>query len=362
MSGLKLAKGLVIPREAMLQRWAIMGMSGAGKSNTGVVFAEQMYDAEVPWCVVDPKGDWWGLRSGKQGGGSGGLDVPIFGGEHGDVPLYADGGKVMADAVAHELSHSILDVSGFEKRDMLRFLMDFIDQMYKVNRRPIVLILEEADEFIPQNKETPEEAKSVGKWSRAVKRGRTRGILTVVIALRNSELAKSVLNFSDTVIIHRTRAKLDREAVKGWVDQADESAELLASLSALGDGEAWVSSPQKLGMTKKVQFYRRRTFDSGATPDLDVDRAQVTLASIDLAGIESRMQATIERAKEEDPAELRKRITELEHNLQRAEAEADVVVRTGRGAGASPRRGHAQPVRLLALATASGSWRARSST
>lgn len=317
---LHLAPELELPRTAMLQRFAILGMSGAGKSNTGAVMAEQMYDAEVPWCVVDPKGDWWGLRSSRTGK-RGALDVPIFGGERGDIPLYADGGKVMADAVARELSHSILDVSGFEKAEMLGFLIDFAERMYEVNKKPIVLILEEADEYIPQNKESPLEAKSVAKWSRIVKRGRTRGLLTVLIALRNSELAKSVLNFSDTVIAHRATAKLDRDAVKGWVEYAGESKELLDSLPTLDDGEAWVSSPQKLKVTKRVHFNRRSTFDSGATPDLDADREQVKLAAIDLGSIENRMKETIERAEEEDPEKLQAKVRELRATVSRLETE-----------------------------------------
>lgn len=315
---LKLAPGLELPRTAMLQRFAILGMSGAGKSNTGAVMAEQMYDAEVPWCVVDPKGDWWGLRSSRTGK-RGALDVPIFGGDRGDIPLYADGGKVMADAVAGELSHSILDVSGFEKREMLGFLIDFADRLYEVNKTPIVLILEEADEYIPQNKENPEEAKSVAKWSRIVKRGRTRGLLTVLIALRNSELAKSVLNFSDTVIAHRATAKLDRDAVKNWVEYSGESKEVLDTLPTLDDGQAWVSSPQKLKITKRVHFDRRATFDSGATPDLDADREQVKLAAIDLGGIEERMKETIERAEEEDPERLQAKVRELRTEVSRLE-------------------------------------------
>ena len=131
---IELAPGLPLPREAMLQLFAILGMSGAGKSNIAAVMAEQMYAADLPWCVIDPKGDWWGLRSSKTGK-SGGLDVPIFGGLHGDIPLYEDGGKVMAKAVANELTHSILDVSEFEsKASMIRFLTDFAEALYRANR------------------------------------------------------------------------------------------------------------------------------------------------------------------------------------------------------------------------------------
>lgn len=324
---LKLGKGFSITIEQMLQRWAILGMSGAGKSNTAVVMVEEMYRLGIPFVVIDPKGDWWGVRSSKTGK-SGGLDIPIFGGEHGDIPLYADGGAVMADAVAAQeaFTQSIIDVSQFEDHELLRFLMDFADRIYKVNRKLIMLVLEEADEYIPQNKESPEEAKSVGKWSRIVKRGRTRGLLTVLVALRNSELAKSVLNFSDSVVVHRATAKLDREAVKGWVEYSGASKEILDSMPTLDDGEVWVSSPQKLKLTKRLRIDRRHTFDSGATPDLDTDRARVTMKEVDLGAIEERMKETIERAKAEDPKELRKTIAELERQLRAKPAPEPVEI------------------------------------
>lgn len=315
MEDLKLARGLTLPPEAMLQRFAILAMSGAGKSNVAAVMAEQMYAAGIPWVVIDPKGDWWGLRSSKTGK-SGGLDVPIFGGLQGDIPLYEDGGQVMAEAVASELPHSILDVSEFDsKAAMLRFLTAFAERLYRVNRRPLMVILEEADEFIPQRTNSPEEAKSVGVWSRIVKRGRTRAIFTTLIAQRIAELAKAVLNQSDTVIALRATAKLDRDAVKGWIEHADASTEILASLPKLDDGHGWVSSPQKLKMTKQVKFDRRHTFDSGATPTLDGSRERVKLAEIDLSSIDERMQETIERAKAEDPKELRKEIAALRKQL-----------------------------------------------
>lgn len=316
---IRLAKGLSLRAEDMLQRFAILAMSGAGKSNVAALMCEGMYP-RVPWTVIDPKGDWWGLRSSKSGK-SAGLDVPIFGGLHADIPLYEDGGAVMADAVANELTHSIIDVSEFEtKAAMLRFLTDFAERLYRVNKTPIVVVLEEADEFIPQKTNSPAEAKSVGVWSRVQKRGRTRGIFTVLIAQRIAELAKAVLNQSDTVIAMRATAKLDRDAIKGWIEYADAAREILDSLSTLDDGHGWFASPQKLKRTELVTFDRRHTFDSGSTPSLDGSREAVKLASIDLSAIGQRMQDTIERAKEEDPEELRKQIKELRATVTKLEA------------------------------------------
>jgi hypothetical protein len=311
---IKLARGLSLPAEAMLQRFAILAMSGAGKSNVAAVMCEQMY-GKVPWVVIDPKGDWWGLRSSKTGK-SAGLDVPIFGGLHADIPLYEDGGAVMADAVAHELTHSIIDVSEFEtKAAMLRFLTDFAERIYRVNKTPIVVVLEEADEFIPQKTNSPAEAKSVGVWSRVQKRGRTRGIFTVLVAQRIAELAKAVLNQADTVIALRATAKLDRDAIKGWIEYAAAAREILDSLPTLDDGHGWFASPQKLKRTELVHFDQRHTFDSGSTPSLGDARETVKLASIDLSAMEERMKETIERARADDPDLLRKQIRELQVSL-----------------------------------------------
>jgi hypothetical protein len=49
--------------------------------------------------IVDPKGDWWGLRSAADGH-SPGLPIVILGGERGDVPLEVGAGEVIAKLVA----------------------------------------------------------------------------------------------------------------------------------------------------------------------------------------------------------------------------------------------------------------------
>jgi len=50
--------------------------------------------------VVDPKGDWWGIRSSADGK-PWPADV-ILGGEHGDVPLEVGGGELVAHLVVAE--------------------------------------------------------------------------------------------------------------------------------------------------------------------------------------------------------------------------------------------------------------------
>lgn len=320
MKKLLIAPDLELPLDAATRRMAILAMSGAGKSNTAVVLAEAMFDAGIPWVAIDPKGDWWGVRSSKSGKGPG-LQIPIFGGSHGDVPLDPGAGKVIAEAIYEQQLTCVLDVSDFEERQAFwAFLMDFGNRLFHLHRkRPRVrhLFLEECDEYIPQKpSEKGNQVKCLGVYQRIVKKGRTGGLGSTQITQRNASLNKDTLYQAELLIAMRVTGKADREAVRGWVDHHNASAEIVDSLPTLQDGEAWVSSPAWLRETKRLRFNRRRTFDSGATPVLlEGDTPPATLADVDLDKLRTTMAATIEKAKADDPELLRARITKLEREL-----------------------------------------------
>ena len=101
-----------------------------------------------------------------------------------------------------------------------------------------------------------------------------------------------------------------------------ENPQIVEDLPGLADGEAWVWSPNWLRTTKRIRFRRRRTFDSGATPKVGASkRPPATLADVDLGALTERMSETIERAKADDPKELRKRIATLEREAQQRPTE-----------------------------------------
>lgn len=310
---LKLAPSLSLPAEAALQRFGILAMSGAGKSNASVVFAEQMYHAGIPWVAIDPKGDWWGIRSSADGTKPG-LPVPVFGGLEGDIPLEEGAGKLMAELIASKRLTCVLDVSEFPSRAaQMRFLTDFAETMLRKNRSPIQLLCEEADEYLPE-RVMKSEARCVGAWSRLVKRGRFRGVFVTLITQRSAALNKNALSQIDTLIPMRMADPRDKKAIKLWVTEHDVDGEMFASLPQLDDGEAWIWSPQKLKLTERIKFDRRQTFDSGATPDWD-DRPAATRADIDLDAFREEMASTMERVKADDPVALRAEIRALEKKL-----------------------------------------------
>ncbi len=317
---IRLSDNLSLPLDAVTQTFGILAVRGAGKSNTAGVMAEEMFRNKLPFCAIDPVGAWWGLRSSADGKGPG-LAIPVFGGRHGDVPLEKAAGNMIADLVVDDRLSCVLDCSEFSEGDKIRFLIDFSERLYRRNQDPLHLFLEEADDYVPQ-RPFREQARLLRAWENIVRRGRARGLGITMITQRSAAINKNVLTQIETLIALRTTAPNDRKAIEAWVDYHGQGKEMLASLPELGPGEGWVWSPSWLKIFKRVQFRRRSTFDSGATPkDLKGKRPPATLADVDLAGITKKMQATIERAKLEDPRELTKQIAELRRQLAARPAE-----------------------------------------
>lgn len=333
MKQLHISQDLSLPLDAVTRRMAILAMSGAGKSNLAVVLAEAMFDAGIPWVAIDPKGDWWGVRSNESGKGPG-LPIPIFGGLHGDVPLEPTAGRLIADLIINQRLTCVLDVSEFATRQqMWAFLHDFGEQLIHDNREALHLFLEEADEYIPQKPgEKGNLVKCKGVWQRVVKRGRFRGLGSTQITQRSASLDKDTLYQAEVLFALRAAGKGDKSAIEGWVEYHNAASEIIDSLPTLADGEGWVSSPAYLKTTKRVQFFRRHTFDSGATPVLLKGTMKpATLADIDLDAINAKMAATIEKAKAEDPKELRRIISDLRaqvRKLESAKPPAETKVKT----------------------------------
>ncbi len=157
----------------------------------------------------------------------------------------------------------------------------------------------------------------LGAFQRIVKQGRARGLGATMITQRSAVLNKDLLTQIETLVVLRTTAALDRKAIAGWIEYHGQRDEMLASLSGLAPGEAWVWSPW-LDVVERVRFPLRRTFDSAATPKVGRRRQAATLADVDLDALRKRMADAVERAKADDPKELRRQIAELRKELQRA--------------------------------------------
>lgn len=314
MRSLQLSRDVKMPLDAVTQTFAVLGKRGSGKTNTASVLTEQFVKANLPVVYVDPIGVTWGLRHSRDGKGPG-LPVIILGGEHADVPLEEAGGAVIADFVIDHRQPVVLDLGLFSKSAQRRFMVDFTERLYHKNRDAMHVMLDECDTFVPQRIDHGGE-RLVGAINDLVRKGRARGLGVTLISQRPALVNKDVLTQVEVLVAHRMTGPQDRDAIERWIEHnADDKQgkEVLSSLQALEDGDAWVWSPSFLGKLVRTHVNLRETFDSSATPKAGARVvAPKHAAEVDLGALRDQLAATIEKAKADDPRELRRRIVELE--------------------------------------------------
>ena len=115
-----------------------------------------------------------------------------------------------------QLPFEVLEtVTALLGRLIIEFVSNFLpDQRGK---SPIVIVLEEAQNYIAEKKESV--AKTV--FERIAREGRKYGISLVVCSQRPSELSKTVLSQCNSFIIHRLQNPEDQKYVKGLVSSAN---------------------------------------------------------------------------------------------------------------------------------------------
>lgn len=305
--------------QAVTQKMAWIGTSGGGKTYGAMRLAEEMYDQHAQFVVLDPVGVWYGLRLDKSGKKPSDITIPVFGGLHGDIPLESTGGKLMADLIVDKGLTAILDVSQFESdAEKARFAADFADRFFfrkKSAPSAVHVFLEECQEFVPQNLQRGEE-RMLHAFVRMQKIGRNFGIGTSLITQRPQEVSKKALNLAGTLFAFRTTGAHERKAIEIWMqDNSVEEKDMVRELPSLETGAPHVWSPEWLKVSKVVKIKEKRTFDTSSTPEVGAKAVARDLGAIDLEKIRGDMAATIERAKAEDPKELRKKILGLQKEL-----------------------------------------------
>jgi len=335
MKTLRIATGLALPLEAVTQAIGILAKRRAGKSYAMRRLTEQLLKAGQQVVIIDPKGDQWGIRSAADGV-SPGLPVVILGGERADVPLEAHGGEIVAKLVVEDRVSVLLDLSLFRKSEVAVFMSAFLENLYRLKAReiyrtPMMLVIDEADAIAPQKPMKGEE-RMLGAAEDIVRRGGQRGIGCMLVTQRSAVLNKNVLTQIQLLVVLRTIAPQDLAAIDAWIDVhgTDEERKLLkGSLPSLPVGDAWFWSPgwpTNDGIFERVHVLPIETFDSAATPKPGEKRIEPkTLADVDLDVLKERMAATIEKAKADDPRELRKQIAQLQKEKRALETRTPIA-------------------------------------
>lgn len=340
-----------IPEKALAQHIAILGKTGSGKTTAAKAAAERILDDGGRVCVVDPTAAWWGMKSSATGK-SAGYPFVIFGGLHADFPLGAIHGEAIAEIVGTSSTPAIIDTSQLRVSERTRFFADFADAIMRKNRGPLHLIIDEAHVFMPQGKvPDPRAGEMLAAGNNLVSGGRSRGLRIMLITQRPAKLHKDSLTQVETLVAMRLIAPQDRKAVEEWIkDNADaaKGREIIESLATLKTGHGWVWAPE-LGLLERVTFPRIRTFDSSAAPTNETDDSGPVLAAIDRDVITERLKTHAAEVLANDPAELKKRIRELERQVA-----ADAKTRsthTDEDIKAAEKRGGELGVKVGALRT-----------
>lgn len=317
---IRVADGLDIPLEQTPQPIALIGRRGSGKTYAAGKLVEEFLDAGYQVVVLDPVGTWWALRL-QADGVTPAYMVPVLGGSHGDIPLEATAGKLVATLVTERRTSMVLDVSEFNGAEQRRFVGAFMAELLaqkKKHKSAVMVVMEEAQEFAPQMARS-DTATMLGAVERVVKLGRNFGIVPVLITQRPQSVNKDVLNQTELLFTFQLTGPQERKAVELWVQEKGADRSIVGELPGLPIGTALVWSPQWLNVFGRFAILPKRTYDASATPGAAPVEA-APLGAIDLEEVRAAMAATIEKAEADNPAALRKRLAVVERERNEARA------------------------------------------
>lgn len=132
-----------------------------------------------------------------------------------------------------------------------------MNRIYVRNREPLHLVLEEANEFAPEQN-MPGDAAMLGAVQPVVRPGRIRGRGATLISQRSAAVSIGVLTQADVMIALRTTAPHDQKAIGEWIrakgveDQREPALSSLASLPT-GTGhpeEGALSAPSDVRLVR----------------------------------------------------------------------------------------------------------------
>lgn len=332
---LHVAEDRTLPVEILQDSTTIFGRKRSGKSNNAVVLVEEALDLHSQVVVLDPKGDWWGITSSFDGK-SEGYPVVVIGGNHATIELdlrSPGAGITIANWILDTGYSVIIDLSLLKDPERERFCAPFLETIRRrKSEKPgqIILVVDEADELAPEDqRERIHVIDTYRTLVWMVKRGGFAGVATICITQRPASISKNITTQSETIVVLHVSGSQDVDAVsdalKHHVPGATKKErtaaleDLLREIVQLDKGATIVvsASPKLKGQIHRIPFRRRRTFDSGATPEFGKQaRAPRVVAMVAIERLSAAMEKAVAEAKANDPREKDKVIATLRRELE----------------------------------------------
>lgn len=288
-------------------RGFITGKSGSGKSNTAGKTCEEILEEGYPLLVIDTEGEYYGLKEEYE-------LLHVGADEECDLQVGPEHAGKIAELALEQNVPIILDVSGYvETSEVNQLVHDTTKALFdkeKKLKKPFPILVEEAHEWIPEQGSRGEDGEVTDMLIRVGKRGRKRGLGLTALSQRPASVDKDYITQCDWRVWHQLDWDNDLNVVrrvlgKDYVDTVKE----------LDTGQA-VLEADFLDDRRVVNFLRKKTFDAGATPDLeDFERPELKSVSSDLV---DELQEISERKEQEQ-----NRIEQLEQQLEEKEEEIE---------------------------------------
>lgn len=313
---------LAIPENILTQHVAVLGKTGSGKSSALRHIVEHLLHKQKRVCIIDPKGDWWGLK--KSGDGrSLGFDVVMFGdfkdSRATDIPITEHSGKHVAELIATGNRPCVIGFRGWMTGRMIRFWIDFASSLFNLNSGELYLVGDEFHNFAPKGKILDPEAGKCLHWSnRLMSEGRGYGLVCLIASQRPQKVHNDTLTCCETLVAMRVIHKADRDAIQDWIEGCGDMAkgkEVLNALAGMARGEAFVWSPEVGFGPERITFPMFHTFDSFAAPQLQRKVSDSGWNAVDIDLFKKKLASVIEEVKANDPAILKAEIRSLQKQL-----------------------------------------------
>lgn len=270
---------------------AILGIRDSGKTYTGTLIAEQLYNAGIPFFAFDPIGRWRFL---KVNGAGKGLQVVVAGGTDPDLPLSPENApKLIRAAMATGISMVIdLYSIGLSKRDWRDIVRSSIEAiLYEGEGHGLRhVFLEEAAEFIPQRVRDGQTYAAVEKLARM---GGNVGVGVTLINQRAEEVNKAVLELCDNLLLHRQRGKNSLLSLRKWLEAGNVNPpkEITDTLADLPTGQCWAWF-KDVGKPKLIKVQQKRSFDPNRRT-MSQKTAKIPAGSADVSKFVAAMKTAL---------------------------------------------------------------------
>lgn len=300
--------------EILTGRGFVTGKSGSGKSNTGGVIAEELLDNNYNLLVVDPEGEYYGLKESYEILHVGNDDLC-------DVQVTPDHAEQLAEIALERNMPIILDVSdyldGDEAAELIANVVRELFQKEKDVRKPFLLMIEEMQEYLPQQGGNGELSELL---ERVAKRGRKRGLGMLGMSQRPSSVDKDFITQCDWMVWHRLTWQNDIDVVRKVL-----GSELADEVEDLDTGEGFLMTDWDESV-ERVKFKRKRTHDAGATPGLE-SYERPDLKSVSQELVQEIQGGTVADAPNADGAGGLDELDQAELNdaVETVEAEGDAI-------------------------------------